>query len=242
MNSRLTLMAVTGMVAVVSMILQAATGPAWWVARGVVNTNATPNDFAAVNQGQLKWMAVNAALELESQLPGGAGSNVWALIESFSNTNNFRPVNLGQLKFVASHFYDRLMAVGYTTNYPWSGQPNDYALANIGQMKNVFSFDAAWWMTLDSDEDGMPDWWEVMNGFDPFNENDADEDADGDGSTNYDEYAAATNPHNSNSMPANNPIKQELDYFNYAQVNLLRALVGLAHLFHRTKGCDGFSI
>jgi hypothetical protein len=33
------------------------------------------------------------------------------------------------------------MAVGYTTNYPWSGQPNDYALANIGQAKYVFSFD-----------------------------------------------------------------------------------------------------
>jgi len=224
-------MAVTGMVAVVSMILQAATGPAWWMARGVVNTNATPNDFAAVNQGQLKWMAVNAALELESQLPGGAGSNVWALIDSFSNTNNFRPVNLGQLKYVASHFYDRLMEVGYTTNYPWSGQPNDYALANIGQMKNVFSFDAAWWMTLDSDEDGIPDWWLFQYfGHTTGQTNDlsrAEDDADGDGSSNYEEYLAGTNPLDPDSMPADNPDKALLDSFNYSQVNLLRAVVGL---------------
>lgn len=74
--SRLTILAVISMLALASMKLQAATGPSWWVTRGVVNTNSQPNDFAAVNQGQLKWMAVNAAVELESQLPGGAGNNV----------------------------------------------------------------------------------------------------------------------------------------------------------------------
>jgi hypothetical protein len=74
------LVTVTGALALVSMILQAATGPSWWVARGVLNTNVVPNDFAAINQGQLKWIATNAAAELEAQLPGGAGSAVWALI------------------------------------------------------------------------------------------------------------------------------------------------------------------
>jgi hypothetical protein len=58
-------MAVRGMVAVASMILQAATIPSWWVTRGTINTNAVPNDFAALNQGQLKWMASNACQELE---------------------------------------------------------------------------------------------------------------------------------------------------------------------------------
>lgn len=172
-STRLTLLAVAGMLALVTMMLQAATGPSWWVTRGTINTNAIPNDFAAVNQGQLKWMAVNAAMELESQLPGGAGSNVWTLIESFSGTNNFRPVNLGQLKYVAQPFYDRLIEVGYTTNYPWSGstnQVNDFVLANIGQMKNVFSFDVK-----DSDSDGIPDWWEIAHGLNPNNPNDADQ-------------------------------------------------------------------
>jgi len=215
----------------VTMLLQAATGPSWWVDRGVVSTNAVPNDFAAINQGQLKWMAANVAAELEENLPGGAGSNVWALIDSFSNTNNYRPVNLGQLKYVAKPFYDRLIEVGYTTNYPWSGQPNDYALANIGQMKNVFSFDVATWMTQDTDEDRIPDWWMFHNfGHATGQSNDlsrAEDDADGDGSSNMEEYLASSNPQSATSYPSDNPIKNALDTFNYAQVNLLRAVTEL---------------
>ena len=36
-----------------------------------------------------------------------------------------------------------LIAVGYTDKYPWTDSPNppnDYAMANIGQVKNLFSF------------------------------------------------------------------------------------------------------
>lgn len=109
---------------------------------------------------------------MEASLPGGSGSNVWALVASFSNTNNYRPVNLGQLKYVAQPFYDRLIEVGYTTSYPWSDSinpPNDYALANIGQAKNVFSFD----LRLDSDGDGIPDWWELLYGLNPHDPDDA---------------------------------------------------------------------
>jgi hypothetical protein len=54
-SSRLTMLAVTGVLALVSLLLHAEMGPAWWVTRGTLNTNAVPNDFAAVNQGQLKW-------------------------------------------------------------------------------------------------------------------------------------------------------------------------------------------
>jgi hypothetical protein len=113
----------------------------------------------------LKWMATNACEELEATLPGGAGYNIWALISSFTNTNNYRPVNLGQLKYVAQPFYDRLIEVGYATNYPWSGQPNDYALANIGQMKNVFSFDVATWLPGDATGEGIPNWWKLQYGY-----------------------------------------------------------------------------
>jgi hypothetical protein len=198
--SRLTIIAVSSMVAVVSMILQAATAPAWWVTCGTINTNLPPNDFAAVNQGQLKWMAVNAAMELESQLPGGAGSNVWALISQFTGTNNFRPVNLGQLKYVAQPFYARLIPIGYATNYPWSGTtnaPNDYALANIGQMKNVFSFDVATWLPPlggDADGDGMANGWEVQYGMNPFNSANATGDLDNDGVNNLTEYLQGRDP------------------------------------------------
>jgi hypothetical protein len=47
---------------------------------------------------------------------------------------------------------------------------------------------------LDSDGDGMPDNWELLWGFDPFDATDAAEDADGDGVSNLDEYLQGTNP------------------------------------------------
>ncbi|MDA0577630.1 MAG: hypothetical protein O3B24_05970 [Verrucomicrobia bacterium] len=42
-------------------------------------------------------------------------------------------------------------------------------------------------LIMDSDNDGMPDWWETANGIDPSAE-DADEDRDGDGLSNLAEY------------------------------------------------------
>ncbi len=46
----------------------------------------------------------------------------------------------------------------------------------------------------DDDNDGMPDSFEILYGFDPLNPADASEDADGDGATNLEEYLAGTNP------------------------------------------------
>lgn len=125
----------------------------WWTDRGVVssNTDAMVNDYAAVNQGQLKWMATQCAKELDSRLPGGAGESVWQVVNKFSFGNNNLPVNLGQLKHTAQPFYERLWP-DYTNSLPqdisgaspWafpSGVLNDYALANLGQLKHVFSFD-----------------------------------------------------------------------------------------------------
>ena len=60
--------------------------------------------------------------------------------------NNYDAVNGGQLKGVAKPFYAFLIANGYATNYPWAAStnaPDDYAMANIGQAKYLFSFDPA---------------------------------------------------------------------------------------------------
>ena len=148
--------------------------PSWWSDRGVINTSGTANDYAAVNQGQVKNIAVNAVYELDDnfwQFSGTNGAILDALAVTLSsttgNTNDYAAVNLGQLKAVAKPFFDTLLAGGYrghpleSGSYPWvGGTVNDYAMANIGQVKNLFSFD----VTLSSDGSGLPDWWEQLYG------------------------------------------------------------------------------
>src|SRR5438477_4611144 len=101
-----------------------ATVPAWWSERGALNPSATSDDYSPANQGQLKNIAKAAAAEMDARLPGGAGEAVHALVNGWSipnaQTNDFAPLNVGQLKNVAKPFYDRLIAIGLATQYPWS--------------------------------------------------------------------------------------------------------------------------
>ncbi len=144
--------------------------PQWWY-EGLnppVKTSGA-NDYAAVNQGQVKNIAVKAVAELDADLPGGAGDILRTLATNLSgstmNTNDYAAVNLGQLKALTVPFFDRLLVFRYyghpleTGTYPWlsgSANPaNDYAMANIGQVKNLFSFD----LTI-TGTNGLPDWWQ----------------------------------------------------------------------------------
>ena len=52
---------------------------------------------------------------------------------------------------------------------------------------------------LDTDEDGMADWWEVENSLDPSDPSDASDDPDTDGLTNLQEYQNGTDPHDSDT-------------------------------------------
>lgn len=129
-------------------------------------TNVTANDYAPAVAGQLKWLATKAKEELDENLLIGSGTGVASIVNSFLNKRNLAPALLGQLKNVSRPYYDRLIAAGYATNYPWSAttaDDKDFAPALIGQLKNVFNFD----VTPDSDGDGLPDWWEIKYGLNP---------------------------------------------------------------------------
>jgi len=137
-----------------------------------------------------------------------------AQIDQFKQAN-YAPINLGQLKAVAKPFYIRLQQVGYDTrqslrsrgvsdwayDFPWNtASPipaaDNYAPANIGQLKWVFSFDLTGFTPID-----LPDDWETFyygsTGHFPL----ADEDADG--TSNIDEYNAGTSP-----LSKDNPLVQ----------------------------------
>ncbi len=127
-------------------------------------------NHSPANLGQLKHVASMAWLYLDRTLPNGAGFNITDSWQEIPLEENYAPINVGQLKAVAKPFYDRLHAEvnntwthlshigydpiqnlidrgypsGWTHDYPWD--PNDpvaenYAPANVGQLKMAFSFE-----------------------------------------------------------------------------------------------------
>lgn len=150
---------------------------------------------------------------MNSWLPGGAGPALESLVKGWyqttpggdfllnsqgrrqplvtAHTNDFAVVNLGQLKTVAKPFYDRLIAVHYQLTYPWQdGSADDFAAGNLGQLKNLFSFG----QDRDSDQDGIPDWWENLHGLSPSDPNDAFQISRGGALTNIYKYENNLNP------------------------------------------------
>ena len=174
-----------------------AAAPAWWATQGVINTSAAADDYAAVNQGQLRNIASKAYAEMEDKMPGGAGGTLDGIWSSPApSTDDYRAVNIGQLKNLTKPFYDRLIVGGLATTYPWpssSPEADDYALANIGQVKNLFSFAIPVVVDpTDADADGMLDSWEATNFGDLRYTPGGD--ADSDGLSNLAEFLAGTNP------------------------------------------------
>jgi hypothetical protein len=158
------------------------TYPQWWTNQSLITTGSI-NDYAIANIGEAKNFTVAAIGELDTDLAqfGGAGpalDGTASLFTAHENNvvpglNDYAVVNIGELKNLTQPIYDRLMQIGYfgqpigsgtTTSgtYPWlatgHGTTNDYAAANIGQLKHLFSFDPDYSATGDS----IPDWWKNL--------------------------------------------------------------------------------
>ncbi len=197
-------------------IQAAANPPSWWTAHDtrILEDPGEPipasENYAPVNLGQLKHVALQAQAHLEAHLSEGAGFSIGDLWPEVPVEENYAPVNVGQLKAVAKPFYDRLIEAGYDTrqnlidrgypedwpfDYPWppdSPLPENYAPANIGQLKLVFGFDLTGFDDGEEEENPLPEWWQLAHfgttGIDP------NEEADNDGQSNLQEYLAGTDP------------------------------------------------
>lgn len=191
-----------------------ATPPTWWSEEGtrIVEEDGEENNYSPANLGQLKHVAKQAMEHLDANLPGGSGTSVHGLVTGWASGTtpeeiaaNYAPLNIGQLKAVAKPFYDRLLEFGYNTkanlivrgypanwafDYPWDPQTpvsENYAPANLGQLKMVFSFN------LGAPAGELPAWWIAhflpgQTGVTP------EGDPDGDGLTNLEEFHQKTLP------------------------------------------------
>ncbi len=220
--------------------------PAWW--SGIIQSGVPERNFAPLNSGQLKFVAFKAKAYLDANLSGGSGPAVTTMVNGFSTTGNLKPVTIGQLKAVAKPFYDRLMAAGFFTKinliahgypsnwtdaYPWNSVTpvpvaKNYAPANIGQLKVIFSFDV-----FDADGDSLLDSYESattgQSGGDgswlwTLNGNDG-ADADGDGISDLAESQMGWNP---TSNDLNNARKTET--LSYDGAHRLKNITGRSSL------------
>ncbi len=100
--------------------------------------------------------------------------------------------------------------VRYFDAAPWPNSADGTGLSLHRLSETGFGNDATNWMAstptpgpvaaaFDTDGDGLPDAWEIANGFDRLNPADASLDSDGDGLTNLQEFQLGTDPRSAGS-------------------------------------------
>ncbi|WP_269524937.1 hypothetical protein [Coraliomargarita parva] len=200
--------------------------PDWWVDYGLVDGSPRQDDaIATLGQAKHVIMKAHSYLEVELSEVGGAGPWLDSFLSSFciqppeDSGCDLVPLTVGQLKYLGKPFYDRLNSpfVGLDTRdmnresldiYPWTldgTDDEDLALATLGQLKFVFSFDLSGLSLphgfVDSDDDGLADVWEwrviqsdLSDNVRSLSEVKPGDDFDADRISNLEEFFASTNP------------------------------------------------
>lgn len=190
-----------GVVLFAALTLHLFAPPAWWSTRNVLTVDDA-DDYAVLNQGQLKNFMRGAIEEMNASLPGGAGAELNNLLATWrsdtSSADDFTVANQGQLKVMGSMFRARLTVLGIPAAAIGTADAQDddhHAPANLGQAKTVFNV----LLLGDSDSDGINDTWE-MAWFGNLLR-DLRLDTDGDGFSDAEEYVARTDPMSWQSRP-----------------------------------------
>lgn len=183
-----------GAVLLVALTLHLFAPPAWWASRNVLSTDGA-DDYAVLNQGQLKNFMRGAIEEMNANLPGGAGQPLNDLLAAWradtSGADDFAIANQGQLKAMGKMLRTRLAELGIPSPAMGTTEPDDdddHAPANLGQAKFVFNLV----IYANTDGDGINDAWEMAH-FGRLTR-DLSLDTDGDGLSDAGEYAAGTDP------------------------------------------------
>lgn len=89
----------------------------------------------------------------------------------------------------------------------------------------------------DTDNDGLPNGWELAYDLDPNNPGDADIDSDGDGMTNLQEYLSGTHPRQPNEPPALQIARQPMNQTALigGDVTLSVTAIGVSPLSYRWR-------
>lgn len=118
------------------------------------------DNYAAANLGQAKNLFTAAMNEMEAASAGSVGVTIPAMFSAFSYLpeDNYVPLTIGQLKALSAPFYDVMHEADFTVTlagdtvvpddtYPWTQDETteNLAIANLGQLKHVFSFSLDDW-------------------------------------------------------------------------------------------------